>query len=226
METTYTIQGTDGKQYGPVTLAQMQSWIREGRIGANTQILRSDQTEWLPASSFGELKFAPVAAASVAAPMPAAPAAAAPDASTAEALALQGRIKSGASWFYWIAGLSLINSLTSLTGSGYGFIVGLGITQVIDALAKGLGPAGTAVAIVMDLLAAAVLVVFGVFANKRQAWAFIVGMVLYGLDGLIFLLAQDWLGLGFHVFVLFCVFSGYKALQQYRQTVAQPATAY
>ena len=62
----------------------------------------------------------------------------------------------------------------------------------------------------LDLLAAAVFILFGVFANKGHRWAFIVGMVLFALDGLIFLLAQDWIGVGFHVFVLYCFFRGLK----------------
>src|SRR6185369_7816756 len=99
------------------------------------------------------------------------------------------------SWFYWIAGLSLVNSVLALSGSGMSFILGLGVTQIFDGLAQGMGSgAGLAVAVVLDLLAAAVFVFFGVFANKRHTWSFIVGMALYALDGLIYLVAQDWIG--------------------------------
>jgi len=84
--------------------------------------------------------------------------------------------------------------------------------QIFDGLAQGFGSgAGLAVAVVLDLLAAAVFVFFGVFANKRHTWSFIVGMALYALDGLIFLIGPDWLGVGFHAFVLFCLFRGFKA---------------
>ncbi len=37
--------------------------------------------------------------------------------------------KSAANWFYWLAGLSLITSLITLAGGGWGFIFSLGITQ-------------------------------------------------------------------------------------------------
>jgi hypothetical protein len=36
---------------------------------------------------------------------------------------------------------------------------------------------------------------------------------LYALDGLIFVLAGDWLSVGFHAFVLFGVWSGYSSLK-------------
>ena len=66
----------------------------------------------------------------------------------------------------------------------------------------------------LDLLSAGAVVLFGVFAHKRHLWAFVVGMVLIALDGLIFLIAQDWLGVGFHVFVLYCLFRGAKACRE------------
>jgi hypothetical protein len=44
--------------------------------------------------------------------------------------------------------------------------------------------------------------------------AVMVGMVLFALDGLIFLLAQDWLGVGFHALVLWWLFRGFGACRQ------------
>ena len=37
---------------------------------------------------------------------------------------------SGANWFFWIAGLSLVNSLIILFSGEWSFIVGLGATQI------------------------------------------------------------------------------------------------
>jgi hypothetical protein len=203
MELTYKIIGVDGKEYGPVALAELHKWIGEGRITGATQVSRSDQSGWSTAASFPELG---VKDTTGAAPVPA-PNAADP--------ALEKQLKSGGSWFYWIAGLSLINSVIALSGSETRFILGLGITQIFDELGQGMGAgAGMAVAVVLDLLVAAMFVFFGVFANKRHTWSFIVGMGLYALDGLIFLIAQDWLGVGFHAFALFCLFRGFKACRE------------
>jgi hypothetical protein len=133
---------------------------------------------------------------------------------------LAARLKAGASWFYWIAGLSLVNTVIHLSGADWQFVLGLGITLLFDALAMGLanepGSGGTAlaakiVAVVIGLVAAAVFILFGWLANRRKGWAFVVGMVLYLLDGLIFLFVTDWLALAFHAFALFAVFSGYSA---------------
>ena len=41
-----------------------------------------------------------------------------------------------------------------------------------------------------------------------------VGFAVYALDGLIFLAVRNWIGLGFHVFVLVMVFKGLQAAHQ------------
>lgn len=205
-ELTYTVRGGDGKEYGPVSFEQISAWTRDGRVQTQSELRRSDMQHWARAEEFLELKtlfpvstpaFAPSMSSASAAPM-------ADPASFA-------RLKSGASWFYWIAGLSLINSISAFSGSSWRFIVGLGVTQAFDGLAGEFGSAGKAIVLLLDLLAAGIFILFGVFANKRHQWAFIVGMILFGLDGLIFLLVQDWLGVAFHVFVLYCLFRGLKA---------------
>jgi hypothetical protein len=56
------------------------------------------------------------------------------DATELEHYRLEQRVKSGANWFYWIAALSVINSLAALSGSTWSFAIGLGFTGVLDAL--------------------------------------------------------------------------------------------
>jgi uncharacterized protein DUF4339 len=211
MDLTYKILGADGNEYGPATLDQLKGWINEGRVTASTHIERSDQqNQWLTAASYPELGLQAQATP--------APKSAATD---LDQYKLHQRFKSGASWFYWIAGLSVINSAMALSGTSWRLIVGLGITQIIDAFAKGFGSStGMAIAIVLDALVAGLFILFGVFAGKGHTWSFLVGMILYALDGAIFLLGPDWLALGFHVFVLFCIFSGFKACQQLRASSA------
>ena len=62
MEPTYTILGTDGNQYGPVTIDQFRAWAREGRVGGETQVWRSDQPAWTAAAALPELGLAAVPA--------------------------------------------------------------------------------------------------------------------------------------------------------------------
>lgn len=205
MEPTYTTRGEDGKEYGPATLEQLILWAREGRVQHQHDVKRSDMGHWALAGSLPELQsvFASVPRAATVSPTanPAAPG------DPAEA----AKLKSGASWFYWIAALSLINSLAALSGSDWRFIVGLGITQIVDGFGEGIGGGGKIVALILNLIVAGLFVLFGVFANKNHVWAFVTGMVLFALDGLIFVLVQDWLGVGFHVFVLFMLFRGMQA---------------
>ena len=130
-------------------------------------------------------------------------------------LRLESRAKGGAHWFYWIAALSFVTSIISLTGSHWGFFVSLGVTQLVDAVANGLAPkaggAAKVVALVFDAVAAGLFALVGYFAAKRHPWAFVVGMALYLLDALVFVLVGHWLGLAFHAFVLYSIFGGYKA---------------
>lgn len=210
MELTYMVRGADGKEYGPATLEQISGWVRQGRLQAQAPIKRSDMDQWVAAVSFEELQ--PLFVEANPQPVSAAPASQAP-APRPDALAF-AQMRSGGSWFYWVAGLSLINSFAPLSGKNWHFFIGLGITQLIDSLGGELGGGGKAVVLVLDLLAAGLFVLLGVFAVKGHRWAFVVGMVLFALDGLLFLLVRDWLGVGFHGFVLYCLFRGFTACQQ------------
>jgi hypothetical protein len=139
-----------------------------------------------------------------------------------EKLRLENRFKGGVSWFYWIAGASIINSIIVLFNYDWIFILGLGLTQIIDWFAYGMaleldsnvGTVVRIIALVISLAIACIFILCGVLARKRRRWAFILGMVLYALDSLIMLALQVWLGFGFHMLALFGLFSGWKALQQ------------
>src|SRR5438067_7750738 len=52
-------------------------------------------------------------------------------------------VRGGASWFYWIGALSIINTLVAMSGNGTRFIFGLGITQFIDAIGTHGGSVGS-----------------------------------------------------------------------------------
>jgi hypothetical protein len=59
----YKIIGADQKEYGPVSADELRSWIREGRVNAQTLLQAEGQTDWRPLSSYPEF-------ANVAAPVP------------------------------------------------------------------------------------------------------------------------------------------------------------
>jgi hypothetical protein len=128
-------------------------------------------------------------------------------------LALTQRVKSGANWFFWIVGLSIGNSVIALSGGGKRFIVGLGITSLVDAVAQE-AKMGMGVPLVVNAIAVGIFIAFGLVARRRRKWAFLLGMLLYGLDGLLFVLVKDVFSIGFHLLVLYFIYKGMKANDQ------------
>jgi hypothetical protein len=82
---------------------------------------------------------------------------------------------------------------------------------VLDAMGTQFGGAAKIVVLGLDLVVAGIFILFGVFANKRHLWAFIVGMVLFAMDTLLMFVFQDWISLAVHAFVVFCLFRGLQA---------------
>lgn len=145
---------------------------------------------------------------------------------------LAQRYRSGANWFYWIAGLTLITSLIAFFGGGIRFLISLGLTQVIDGMAAGvateLGGAVQVVGLLLDVIVTGVFVLFGYLANKKMLWAYVAGMVVFLLDGLLSLAFQDVIGVIAHAVVLFWLFRGYQAgreLVSLEKTMAEQAAA-
>ena len=51
----YKIIGSDGKEYGPVSLDQIKQWIQDGRAGAQTKVQPEGSTEWRLLGNIPEL---------------------------------------------------------------------------------------------------------------------------------------------------------------------------
>jgi hypothetical protein len=118
----------------------------------------------------------------------------------------------GGQWFYWIAALSLINAVLAFSGQQWRFILGLGVTQLVQEMAAS-GNSGT----IGGLVGVVLIVVFAVLGQRAvvgHGWAFVLGMILFGLDGLLFVLIQDWVGVGFHAFALLMIGRGYAAARR------------
>lgn len=125
--------------------------------------------------------------------------------------------RSGVKWFYWIAALTIITSFIAFFGGGIRFLISMGVTQFIDAVGAGLatqlGSAAQVVALVLDLIVTGVFALFGYLAGKKMLWAYIVGMVIFLLDGLLSLALVDVVGVIAHAVVLFFLFRGFQAGQ-------------
>jgi hypothetical protein len=145
----------------------------------------------------------------------------------AELAQLHARGTSGAGWFFWIAALSMINSIILLSGGDRHFVVGLGVTSIADGVARAVADqnpevAGVAkgIAFGFTVFVAVVVCLFGWLSRRPILPIFVVGMILYLLDGLIYVAFGDWMSVGFHAFVLFGMWNGFNA---YRQMKAMKA---
>jgi len=121
-------------------------------------------------------------------------------------------VRGGASWFYWIGALSVINTLISMSGNGTRFIFGLGITQFTDAVGAHGGGSGSAAALVVTVVIAGVFAIFGYFGGQGQKWAFLVGMILYAVDAGLCVLVGIILSAAFHAWALFRMYGGFRAI--------------
>ncbi len=134
------------------------------------------------------------------------------------------RMRRGAGWFLTIAILSGVNALLQIIDAKIRFIFGLGITQVVDAIAHGGGQNGTMVMIAVDGLFIAMLILCSKWAKAGSQGAFLGGMIAYALDGVLLLLFSMWLDAAVHAYALYMIWQGYAASRELAQMkyVAQP----
>jgi hypothetical protein len=136
-------------------------------------------------------------------------------------------VKNGAGWFLAIAGLSILNSVLTMSGTNFHFIFGLGVTEIVDAIGRQSGSTGSALGLVVNVFIAGLFLLFWNFARKGEKWAFLVGMALYAIDGLILVPFKDFLGVAFHAYALFRIYHGMQGvpvLEELRRRMA-PAGA-
>lgn len=146
----------------------------------------------------------------------------APDQTALARVALVKRVENGGRWFYWIAGLSAVNFVFFFMGSSRGFALGTAIDWLLQGIVETL--AGPSVGWIAHVAVIALFVFLGVRATAGAQWAFIVGGLVYTLDGVLFLLVGDWLGIAVHAFALFAIGSGMVGLRRLSGTpVAVPS---
>lgn len=123
-------------------------------------------------------------------------------------------VVAGARWFWWIAGLSLVNTILLYAGADMSFVVGLGITTLASIFFP-MAMALLAVAVTLGLY-----VYFGFEAQKGQPWAFYAGLAVYAFDALIFVYLQDWMSVAFHGLAMYFIIKGVMALRARSKTAA------
>lgn len=135
-----------------------------------------------------------------------------PTAMVEQKLRAEQVVKNGAGWFLAIAGLSILNSVLAMSGTGFHFIFGLGVTAIVDAIGRQPGTTGSALSLIVNVFIAGLFLLFWNFARRGEKWAFLTGMGLYLVDGLILVPFKDYLGVAFHAYALFRIFNGMQGL--------------
>jgi hypothetical protein len=118
---------------------------------------------------------------------------------------LQRRAHRVSTWFYWIAGASVINFAVALSGSKWHISMGLGVTQLLQEQYRGLPGMAAALACVL------LCVGCGFLARKARVAVFAIGITLYALDTFIFVMAGDTMGIIIHFLLLFLLYRGLRA---------------
>ena len=147
-----------------------------------------------------------------------------PDGRLDQARRLQAAARRGADWFFWIAGLSVINSVVSLINVHgmlpYIFfspqLLGNNLASSIVQL-LGIGNWGPGLNLVVQgfsLLLAALFAGLGLLARRQKRWAVMAGLALYAADSVLMLIYGDLLGIAIHGLALWGLWRGLHALNQ------------
>lgn len=125
----------------------------------------------------------------------------------------------GANWFFWLAILSLINTLLVFYYGLPNLPFALGITQWLDGT-MGFGRSGVAMttsALLVNILVAGVLAMFGLLARRGSDVAFVVGIFLYAIDAMLAIGLRDFFAFGVHLIGLFFLVKGLLASRHIRE---------
>jgi len=141
----------------------------------------------------------------------------APPAGTDPNAAIILRMQRGAGWFLTIGLLSGVNAVLQIFDAKIRFIFGLGITQVVDAVAHKMGQGGTIVMIVVDGLFILMLILCSRWAKTGSQGTFLGGMIAYALDGVLLVVFNMWLDAAVHAYALWMIWQGYSASREFAQ---------
>jgi hypothetical protein len=133
---------------------------------------------------------------------------------------------SGGAWFYWIGGASILNSVLNAAGTQLGLAVGLSVTYFIDELARSMSSTVRTpmYAFIINIAIAGSFLLIGRAARRGNLGWYAFGIALYLLDGLLFVLVWDFLGIVVHAIAIFGLISGWRAARSLKQVEA-PAPA-
>lgn len=122
-----------------------------------------------------------------------------------------------ADWFFWLAILSIINSLIVYYYQVPNTPIALGITQWVDGTHSGFNATMSTSALVINILIAFGLAAFGLVARRGSDLAFVLGIFLYVIDSMLIIGLRDFFGFGVHLLALFFLVKGLLASRHIRE---------
>jgi hypothetical protein len=138
-------------------------------------------------------------------------------------------VRSGANWFFWIAALSLVNTLLVALGFDLAFFLGLAFTQIVDAVSSEWEGLSRLIFIGIDYLCLGVFAGLGLLAHRKQAWAFLTGIILYSLDALLLFAVLmgsgrlPFISLAIHGYAIYRMVGGFNAVRVLAQHEVAPS---
>lgn len=127
------------------------------------------------------------------------------------------QIHRGANWFYWMVGLSLVNAVLVTAKADLHFILGLAYSDFASALLT--YAEGSQLTVIFGAVALLFIILLFLFIGKKSHQPskgfYLAGIILYGIDGLIYLAFEDYLSAIFHIYVIYNLWMGYKWVGPY-----------
>lgn len=137
----------------------------------------------------------------------------------------EAAFKSSASWFFWMAGCTVVNLFMVFTKSNFGLALGMSdslMMAIVNLLKPPSTDAGALIAfgsvIASNVLYIVLMAVFGIFAGKGKVWAFSLGLSLALIDGVFCLLGNEWIGTAVHGMAVWFIFQGLRLAIAVRNT--------
>lgn len=125
-------------------------------------------------------------------------------------------ILGGTSWFLWIGILSALNLIALMIHQNLQFIAGLGINYLILGMMEGIrrvtGVNLILLGYTLTFLVSGLFIFIWKKSKQENKSIYLTGLIIYGLDTIIFVFTKEWFSLGFHVFALLMLGNGYNAL--------------
>jgi hypothetical protein len=107
-------------------------------------------------------------------------------------------------------------------------VVGLATSLFVDGFFLGMAEAfpdskliAQLIGLAISMVFSAFFAIFGYFAVKGKRWAFLTGITFYAIDTVLMVVFQEWMGLLFHLFFLWGLFNGLRALNQLQKLLPQ-----